>query len=63
MRLLPVAVLNDMQVVKITKHDHCIHHIMKPYHITNPCRNKLDVLYFVYASFTWLLMGHEIEPF
>ena len=27
-----------------------------PYHITSiPCKNKLDVLYFVVASFTWLL--------
>ena len=22
-----------------------------------PCKNKLDVLYFVVASFTWLLLG------
>ena len=44
----------------ITKHDHLIHHI---YHIMSlaisyhnmPCKNKLDVLYFVVASFTWLL--------
>ena len=30
----------------ITKHDHLIHHIYHitswPYHITNPCKNKLD---------------------
>ena len=59
--LLPVAVLIDMQVMIIyTKHDHLIHPI---YHIMSlaishhnmPCRNKLDVLYFVVASFTWLL--------
>ena len=27
-----------------------------------PCKNKLDVLYFVVASFTWLLRAEQ-EPF
>ena len=32
-----------------------------PYH-NMPCKNKLDVLYFVVASFTWLLRAEQ-EPF
>jgi hypothetical protein len=52
LRLLPV--------VDITKHDHLIHqdishHILTISHHNMPCKNKLDVLYFVVASFTWLL--------
>ena len=52
LRLLPV--------VNITKHDHLIHqhishHILTISHHSMPCKNKLDVLYFVVASFTWLL--------
>ena len=27
-----------------------------------PCKNKLDILYFVVASFTWLLRAEQ-EPF
>ena len=27
-----------------------------------PCKNKLDVLYFVVANFTWLLRAEQ-EPF
>ena len=44
----------------ITKHDHLIHqHISHqvlaiPHH-NMPGKNKLDVLYFVVAIFTWLL--------
>ena len=49
-----------MSVVDITKHDHLIHqhishHILTISHHNMPCKNKLDVLYFVVASFTWLL--------
>ena len=52
LRLLPV--------VDITKHDHLIqerisHHVLTISHHNKPCKNKLDVLYFVVASFTWLL--------
>ena len=52
--LLPVA---DNSV---TKHDHLIqqfisHHVLTISHHNKPCKNKLDVLYFVVASFTWLL--------
>ena len=52
--LLPVA---DNSV---TKHDHLIqhiisHHVLTISHHNMPCKNKLDVLYFVVASFTWLL--------
>ncbi len=52
--LLPVA---DNSV---TKHDHLIqqiisHHVLTISHHSMPCKNKLDVLYFVVASFTWLL--------
>ena len=44
----------------ITKHDHLIHqhishHALTISHHNMPCKNKLDVLYFVVASFTWLL--------
>src|SRR5215216_4263014 len=51
--LLPVA-------DNITKHDHLIqqlisHHVLTISHHNRPCKNKLDVLYFVVASFTWLL--------
>ena len=52
LRLLPV--------VDITEHDHLIqqrisHHVLTILHHNMPCKNKLDVLYFVVASFTWLL--------
>ena len=51
--LLPVA-------DNFTKHDHFIqnhitHHVLTISHHNMPCKNKLDVLYFVVASFTWLL--------
>ena len=44
----------------ITKHDHLIHqhishHILTISHHNMPCKNKLDVLYFVVVSFMWLL--------
>ena len=47
-------------VIPITKHDHLIqqrisHHVLAISHHNMPCKNKLDVLYFVVASFTWLL--------
>ena len=52
--LLPVANKS------VTKHDHLIqqfiyHHLLTISHHSIPCKNKLDVLYFVVASFTWLL--------
>ena len=52
--LLPVA---DNSV---TKHDHLIqqfisHHVLTISHHNMPCKNKLDVIYLVVASFTWLL--------
>ena len=52
-RLLPVA-------DKFTKHDHLIqqrisHHVLAISHHNMPCKNKLDALYFLVASFTWLL--------
>ena len=44
----------------VTKHDHLIqqfisHHVLTISHHNMPCKNKLDVLYFVVANFTWLL--------
>ena len=44
----------------VTKHDHLIqqfisYHVLTISHHSKPCKNKLDVLYFVVASFTWLL--------
>ena len=43
-----------------TKHDHLIqqhisHHVLTISHHNMPCKNKLDILFFVVASFTWLL--------
>ena len=54
--LLPVA---DNSV---TKHDHLIpqfisRHVLTISHHNMPCKNKLDVLYFVVASFSWLLQA------
>ena len=44
----------------VTKHDHLIqqfisHHALTISHHNKPCKNKLDILYFVVASFMWLL--------
>ena len=52
--LLPVA--NN----SATKHDHLIqqfisHHVLTISHHSKPCKNKLDILYIVVTSFTWLL--------
>ena len=46
--------------ITFTKHDHLIqqrisHHVLTISHHNMPCKNKLDVIYFVVASFTWLL--------
>ena len=46
----------------VTKHDHLIqqfisHHFLTISHHNKPCKNKLDVLYFVIANFTWLLQA------
>ena len=54
--LLPVA---DNFVIR---HDHLIqqfisYHALTISHHSKPCKNKLDVLYFVVASFTWLLQA------
>ena len=38
------------------------HHVLTISHHNMPCKNKLDVLYFVVASFTWLLRADQ-EPF
>ena len=59
--------LRILSVVDITKHDHLIHqhishHVLTISHHNMPCKNKLDVLYFVVASFTWLLRAEQ-EPF
>ena len=44
----------------VKKHDHLIqqfisHHALTISHHSKPCKNNLDVLYFVVACFTWLL--------
>ena len=54
--------LRLLLVIDITKHDHLIHqhishHILTISHHNMPCKKKLDVLYFVVASFTWLLQA------
>ena len=48
--------------ITFTKHDHLIqqfinHHVLTISHHNKPCKNKLDVLYFAVASFTWLLQA------
>ena len=48
----------------ITKHDHLIqnritHHVLTISHHNMPYKNKLDILYFVVASFTWLLRAEQ----
>ena len=47
-------------LITVTKHDHLIqqfisHHVLTISHHNMSCKNKLDVLFFVVASFTWLL--------
>src|SRR6266536_3251393 len=46
--------------ITFTEHNHLIqqfisHHVLTISHHNMPCKNKLDVLYFIVASFTWLL--------
>ena len=58
--LLSVVVLIDMQVMNLLQnmniiHQHISHHILAIPHHNMPCKNKLDVLYFVVANFMWLL--------
>ena len=45
--------------ITLTKHDHLIqqfisHHILTISHHNMPCKNKLDILYFVCCKFLWL---------
>ena len=54
LRLLPVV---DITKHDHLKHQHISHHILTISHHNMPCKNKLDVLYFVVASFTWLLQA------
>ena len=46
-----MALFNDTQVIQ----KFISHHVLTISHHSMPCKNKLDVLYFVVASFTWLL--------
>ena len=39
------------------------HHVLTISHHNMPCKNKLDVLYFVVASFTWLLWASSKNCF
>ena len=46
--------------ITVTKDDHLIqqfiyYHVLTISHHSKPCKNKLDVLYFVVENFTWLL--------
>ena len=50
----------QLPITLVTKHDHLIQqfiyrHVLTISHHIMPYKNKLDVLYFVVASFTWLL--------
>ena len=48
---LPITRLQNM----IISYNKIQHHVLTISHHNMPCKNKLDVLYFVVASFTWLL--------
>ena len=48
---LPIIVLQNM----IISYNNLYNHVLTISHHNMPCKNKLDVLYFVVASFTWLL--------
>ena len=55
---LPITVLQNM----IISYKNLYNHVLTISHHNMPCKNKLDVLYFVVASFTCLLR-FEQEPF
>ena len=55
---LPITRLQNM----IISYNKIQHHVLTISHHNMPCKNKLDVLYFVVASFTWLLQAKQ-EPF
>ena len=46
----------------IISYNNSYNHVLTISHHNMPCKNKLDVLYFVVASFTWLLRAEQ-EPF
>src|ERR687891_2437520 len=48
---LPITRLQNM----IMSYNKIQHHALTISHHNMPCKNKLDVLYFVVACFTWLL--------
>ena len=50
-RLLPVANNSITRLIQQT----ISHHVLTISHHSKPCKNKLDILYFVVGSFTWLL--------
>ena len=50
----------QLPITLVTKHDHLIqqfiyHHVLTISHHSKPCKNKLDILYFVVTNFAWLL--------
>src|SRR3954464_5142701 len=55
---LPITRLQNM----IISYNKIYHHALTISHHNMPCKNKLDVLYFVVASLTWLLRAEQ-EPF
>ena len=46
----------------IISYNKIYHDVLTISHHNMPCKNKLDVLYFIVASFTWLLRAEQ-EPF
>ena len=46
----------------IISYNYLYNHVLTISHHNMPCKNKLDVLYFVVKSFTWLLRAEQ-EPF
>src|SRR3954462_2083257 len=55
---LPITQLQNM----IISYNKIYHHALTISHHNMPSNNKLDILYFVVASFTWLLRAEQ-EPF
>ena len=48
---LPITLLQNM----IISYNNLYNHVLTISHHNIPCKNKLDILYFVVAIFTWLL--------
>ena len=59
--MAPASCLTVLQNM-IISYNNLYNHVLTISHHNMPCKNKLDILYFVVASFTWLLQAEQ-EPF